>query len=116
MKKKKMRVEEMMDLENYHLATTIIIAADENYQWMLGPAGERVWRSAAGLHCLQASPYNIGIHYQGKENSFTVEKTDVIVIKGWHLAHQKRDKLTSRALWRVRRECRFWSSIPAKSA
>lgn len=37
-----MRVEEMMDLENYHLATTIIIAADENYQWMLGPAGERV--------------------------------------------------------------------------
>lgn len=37
-----MRVEEMMDLENYHLATTIIIAADENYPWMLGPAGERV--------------------------------------------------------------------------
>lgn len=37
-----MRVEEMMDLENYHLATTIIIVGDENYQWMLRPAGEQV--------------------------------------------------------------------------
>lgn len=37
-----MRVEEMMDLENYHLATTTIIVADENYQRMLRPGGEQV--------------------------------------------------------------------------
>lgn len=37
-----MRVEEMTDLENDHLATIITIDADENYRWMLRPADEKV--------------------------------------------------------------------------
>lgn len=67
-----MYVEEMVESENYHFATIIIIDSDENYQWMLRTVGEKVCRPRAYLHSLKAPLHNMLTKlYSGEDRGIT---------------------------------------------
>lgn len=68
-----MNVERIMELENHHLATVIVINSTEKYVWMLSYLVKNSW----GIGYLQSQHiplYKIFINEEGEKNKFTVEK------------------------------------------